>query len=243
MSWLSTIFNPATGTPAGGPSPAPGIQTTSPSPAPTPTPPATVAPTEPASPLDKFTAMWQNPTNADGTPKALHQDALQSPLFNFDPAKITESASKLDFTSGIDPILAQKALAGDIQSLMDVINQATRNAVVGITVSQGNLLNQAVTANNSRLVDSLPGHINKTRLLETTSDNPVLSHPAAQPLVHSLKQMAFAKNPTASPAEIDKQVSDYLLGLGTALHDTSPTVVQARQQQAAGETNWMKLLG
>jgi hypothetical protein len=245
MSWLSSVFNPASGTPSNGGQAVP-TQTTQQAPAAAPAlpaPPAAPAvPAEPASPLDKFTAIWHTPVNDDGTPKPARTDQLQAPLFNFDPAKITDSASKLDFTSSIDPALAQKALAGDVAALMDVINQATRNAVVGVTVSQGNLVNQAVRTNNDRIVASLPEHINKTRLLESDSDNPVFSHPAAQPLVHSLKQMFFAKDPTASPAAINKQVSDYLTGFTNALHDTSPAVTQARQTQAAGETNWMKLL-
>lgn len=245
MSWLSNVFNPASGTPSNGgvpPTSQPGSSAPAPVAQVTAAAPAPAAPTEPASPLDKFTSIWNNPTNEDGTPKPARTDNLQAPLFNFDTAKITDSASKLDFTSSIDPALAQKALAGDVAALMDVINQATRNAVVGVTVSQGNLVNQAVRTNNDRIVASLPEHINKTRLLESDSDNPVFSHPAAQPLVHSLKQMFFAKDPSASPATINKQVSDYLTGFTTALHDTSPAVTQSRQAQAAGETNWMKLL-
>lgn len=239
MSFLGNIFPSASGTPANGGAAPAVTQAAIPVQA-TPVAGATpAAPVTPTSPLDQFTKMWENPTTPDGKPQSLPVDPMKAPIFNFDAAKITESANKMDFASSIPPELFTKALGGDAASLADIINQSVRNAVVGLTINQGNLINQALLTNNDRLTAHLPSQINKVKLMEP-EDNPVFSHPAAQPLVQSLKQMAFAKDPSANPAAISKQVSDFLMGFATAVHDTSSPQVAQANAAAAGQTDWSK---
>jgi hypothetical protein len=238
MSFLSNIFPVRSGNPAnGGPfSAAAPAHSPVPAPAPAPTP----APTPASSPLDDLAKIWDTPLNADGKPVVPAANPLTQPLFNFDPAKITESANKMDFTVGIQPELITKALAGDPAAFAEAINTAMRSAVAGMTLSQGNLINQAFLANNARVESALPAQINKVRLLETSaSDNPVFSHPAAQPLVNSLKQMAFAKDPTASPDAINTQIQNFLSGLATAITESSPANQQAAAaKKASSGTDW-----
>ena len=104
------------------------------------------------------------------------------------------------------------------------------------------MLNQAIAANNQKVSAALPVHIKRTQLLSNGEEDPVLSHPSVQPLVNSLKQMAFAKNPNAEPAEINKQVAKYLRAMGSALHETSPEAVAARKTTAAQEQDWSAFL-
>lgn len=196
----------------------------------------------PTSSLDQFQGLWQTPTTSDGKPVAAQVPDLNAPIFNFDPAKIQETASKMNFTGHIAPETISKALGGDVDAFSAAINSAVQAAVVGLTMSQGNLINQAVAANNQRVTQVLPTQIKHAQLMDLPEDNPVYSHPAVQPLVSSLKQMAFAKNPQASPAEIAKQVSDYLAGLGTALHATSPAAQQQASAAKAGESDWSSFL-
>lgn len=247
MSFLSSIFNPASGTPGNGaaPLPNPALGAT-PAPQPTPNPapaPAPVVPPSPTSELDKFTAMWQNATTSDGKPLPPVVDPLTQPIFNFDPAKIQESASKMDFTTGIDPAVAQKALSGDVTALSDVINSAVRAAVVGMTLSNGRLINDAVVSNNQRVANSLPTHIRQTQLLDSTLDNPVFNHPAVQPLVTAMKQTEFQKNPNKPVAEIEAQVANYFKGLAIALQATDPANVSAAAKVKSGETDWLSYTG
>lgn len=240
MSFLSSIFSPSSGTPANGGAPAPALAAAPAAPA---TPPAApAAPAAEASPtasLDAFTSLWQTATNADGTPKAPAADPTKAPIYNFDAAKVVESANKMDFAGSVAPELFTKALGGDPLALADIINQSVRQAVVGMTMSQGQLINQAVATNNERFASVLPQHINRAKLMEA-DDNPVFSHPAAQPLVQSLKQMAYAKDPNASPAAISKQVSDYLAGFAAAMTEASPQRQAEVTQAKAGQTDWSK---
>lgn len=246
MSFLSSIFPLNTATPStavAGPAAATAAAPAAATPA-IPAPAATPAtPATPTSSLDQFTDLWKNPTTQDGKPAALPVNTLAQPIFNFDPAKITETANKMDFTAGIAPDAIQKALSGDASAFADVINSAVRQAVVGVTMSQGQLINQAVVANNARVTDALPTHLKRIQLTETEDANPVFNHPAAQPLVQSLKQMALARNPQASSAEISKQISDYLLGFASAISESSAPAQAARSQAAKNEPDWTSFLG
>lgn len=244
MGLFSNIFNPSTGIAHNGPQPAGPTPAPAPAPvaAPAPAPAPVAAPADPVSQLDKFKDLWQTPTTADGKPAPLPADPLRQPIFNLDPNKIVESTGKMDFLAGVPQENITKALSGDVAAFAEVLNSAVRQAVAGVTISNGQVLNQALVENNSRIANTMPQQIKKAQLLDMGSDDPVLSHPAIQPLVNSLKQMAFAKDPNANPAEVNATVVGLLRGLGTALTETSPEAVKARETQAKGEQDWSLFL-
>lgn len=195
--------------------------------------------TPPASPLDKFTELWHPKKNEKGEPVAPAADPLRQPVFNFDPAKIQATADQMDFTGGVDPELVTKALGGDATAFSDVINQAIRTAVVGMTVNSGNLINTALASNNERITAQLPTHIKKHQLQQQSpDDNPVFNHPAAQPLVQTLKQLALAKDPNANVADINMQIAQYLTGLSEAVLEADPTRVKVREAQKPKEQDF-----
>lgn len=248
MSMFSSLFPTSSGVAHNGgnaqPAAAPVVPVVPAAPAAGDQQPPAAKEVTPTSHLDQFAALWETPTTADGKPVQPVADPLKAPVFNFDPKAIQTSASKMDFMTGMAPDLATKALGGDAAALGELINGAVRNAVVGITLSQGNMINQAVVANNERVTQALPRHIKSVQLMEAPTENPVLDHPAVQPLVGALKQMAFAKDPNASPAAVAKTVSDYIAGLGLALHETSPaaTAAKAAAAKASGEQDWSAFL-
>jgi hypothetical protein len=146
----------------------------------------------------------------------------------------------MDFTAGIPAETLAKIGAGGPEAaaaFQEALNIGIRQAVAGLSVSNGQLLNQALLENNQRITSTMPTHIKKAQLMDV-GDDPVMSHPAVAPLVTSLKQMAFAKNPNASAEEINSQVSGYLRGLGVALQDTSPEAVAAKAKATKGEQDW-----
>lgn len=258
MSFLSSIFPARSGTPSVGGAPAPAAPAVPAGPAaPTPaavdptvmaaqaaadTAAAAAAAKPPASSLDNLPNIWQTPTTPDGKPVAPAVDPLTQPVFNFDPAKITETAGTMDFMANIAPENITKALSGDATAFADVINAAVRNAVVGVTVNSGNLINQALVTNNQRITSSLPTAIKQTQLMDMPTENPILDHPQVQPLVTALRKLAFSNNPTASAAEINKQVASYITGLGAAVAETSPAAVEARTAAKGKETDWSSFL-
>jgi hypothetical protein len=200
--------------------------------------PPTTPEVTPTSQLDNYNTLWQTATTADGKPAPLPVDPLTQPVFQLDPAKVAATANQMDFTAGIQPELITKALGGDAQALMDLLNTTARNVASAVTINSGNMVNQGLLANNQRVKETLPQHIRNTQLMDMTDDNPALSHPAVQPLVTALKQMAFQKNPNASPQDVHKQITNYLTGLSTAITESSPQAVQTRQVAAKKETDW-----
>lgn len=241
--FLESIFNPASGTPVnGGPAPA-----ARPAPAAPPQQtqqiptqnPQKQEPPKPTSPLDEYTKLWETATTADGKPVPQTGDPLAQPLFNFDATKVQESANQMDFTSSINPETITKALSGDAAAFAEALNQGIRAAVVGMTLSNGQLINNAVVSNNQRITQALPNHMKQQQLLDVSpDDNPVFSHPAAQPLVQSLKKMALAKDPNAKVADINKQIAGFLSGFATAVTESDPARVQQQQAVTKGETDW-----
>lgn len=194
------------------------------------------------SPLDKFNGFWQTATNADGSPVAAPVDPMATPIFTLDPVKVTASAAKLNFTSGIDQSAVTEAFGDKAPLLMDMLNTVGRQAFVAGTLNTGSMVEHGVKSNNNRFTSTLPKHIKEVQLSQTETTNPVLSHPAAAPLVSALKTMAFAKNPNMSPAEVTSQVEALLVGLGTAMADATPEAKQKVAAANAGETDWSTFL-
>jgi hypothetical protein len=247
MGILSSIFNPATGTPSNGAAPPPNFNQQSQAAPGAPIQP--VAPTaeelaaaakaaNPTSALDEFIPLWQNATTPDGKPLPPTVDPLSQPIYNFDQAKLAESASRMDFMSGVDPAKVQSALSGNAVDFAAVINQAVQSAVIGVTTQSGRLINDAVINNNRRITNSIPSQVRQTQLLESTQDHPVFSHAAVQPLVNALKQTEFQKNPNKPVAEIEATVSNYLLGLVAAMQASSPEATKVAATKAAAEPDY-----
>lgn len=235
MSLFDFFRAPAPATPAAPPTPAapaaPGAVT--------PPAPATPEPTPPADPLASLVSIWQTPTGADGKPLQIANplDALQQAPLTADPTKVRDAVGKLDFAQGISPETITKIQTGTPEeataNLAGLINAAVRQAVTGITLSQTELVNQALAKQRDAFTAALPTMLKRQQLLDSRSDDPVLSHPAVQPLITALKQTVFNKNPTANPADVDKQVTDYLRGLSAAM-STDPD--KARKQATANAT-------
>jgi len=214
----------------------------------TPAAPAAAASAAPSSPLDSFKDFWQTPVDAEGKPVQVTNPAavLSTDIFTFDPAKVTEQANALDFTKDINPELVSKALAGTQESpaaLLELLNTVHQKSFAAATLNAGNMVNKAVIANNARIQTALPVAINAAQLSHTPNDNPVLSHPAVQPLVSALRTAAFNKDPNANPAEVAKRVNDYIMNLTEAMKQQDPVVVQQRQADAAKQTNWGEYFG
>lgn len=236
QNWIAGLFG-NNGGDGGSAAPAPA-----PAPAPSPAPAPAPAPVDPVSQLDQFKTLWQTPTDAEGKPLPLPADPLAQPLLNLDPKVIQQSASKLDFAGAIPAELLTKIAAGGqeaAEALPQILNAAIQQAVAGITLNQGQLLNQALVANNQRVSSVLPGQIRRTQAMDfSEEEDPVLKHPQVQPLVQSLIRTAFAKDPNADPAKVRQEVAGYLRGIGAAMHETSPEVQASRKAAIKGEQDW-----
>jgi hypothetical protein len=214
-------------------------------PANTPVVPAT--PASVSSPLDAFSNLWSNPVDANGQPLPTPVDPLSTDIFSFDPAKVREQSNQLDFVKDIKPELLERVTAGGADgtaALLELINGVQQNAFAAATLSAGRMVNQGVLKNNVNIRTALPNSIRSAQLQDTpVGDNPVLSHPAVQPLVHALRLTAFNKDPNANPAAVAKTVNDYIIGLTTAMSANSPENLAANTATAAKQTDFRNFFG
>lgn len=169
---------------------------------------------EAISPLDAHKDIWQTPTPKDGQQPV---DPFSQPLLSTDPAKLAEAARKMNFAQGIDPALVQKALAGDPQALLAAINTASQNAFLAASNLTTQVTEGAVSTNNKRVDSVLEKKFTEFMLNQQRSDNPVLQHPAAQPMLDMAKKQLLAKHPDKSPAEIHKMAEGFLSDFASTL--------------------------
>lgn len=187
----------------------------------------------PPNPLDEMAALWQ--TDPKSTPAV---DPLSTPLFNTDPAKIAAAANKIDFMRNVPQDLMAKALAGnDPQALVQLMNTVAQQTLATATQLNAATIEQATQRNNSRITDALPSRVKQIQLDSMQPEHPVLQHPAAQPFLQLVRSQIQMKEPTLSPAEINRKAEAVLAGFAGQL--TAPTAAQqdAGRQKTAG-TDW-----
>lgn len=173
------------------------------------------------SPLDTYKDIWNTPTNP----------ATPQPLFaNLDPAKITAAAQRVDFSKVITPETLAKIQAGGAgatEALIVAMNQVAQASYAQSTVATTKLIEQAIARTNQDNQAALPGLVRQLSVNEGLREqNALLSHPAVQPMVGALSSQFAQKNPNATPAEIQWQVSDYVLQLSKAFAPPITPVVE-----------------
>ena len=195
-------------------------------------PPSGTANPTPSNPLDEFTSIWQNDPTSQPT-----IDPLSTPLFNTDPAKINAAAGKIDFVSQVPQELLAKAMSGnDPQAFMQVMNTIAQRTLATATQLNAATLEQATVRNNERITNALPGRIKNIQLNAMVSENPVLSHPASQPLLQMVRAQIQMKEPGLSAADINKRAEHYLSGFAGQLAAPAAEAELARTKTAG--TDW-----
>lgn len=196
-----------------------------------PVPPSGTSSPTPPNPMDEMAALWQN------DPKSPPQvDPLTTPLFNTDPAKIAAAAAKIDFLSQVPQEVMAKAMSGtDPGAFMQVMNYVAQRTLATSTQLNAATIEQATTRNNDRIQNALPTRVRQIQLDAITPENPVLAHPASQPLLQMVRSQIQMKQPGISAAEVNRQAEAYLTGFAGQLVTPQPT---AEQVKATSGTDW-----
>lgn len=178
------------------------------------------------SPMDAFSNLWQNDPNQQNQ----NADPWSSPLFNSDPQKILEAAQGQDFLRSAPPELMQKALGGDMQSMMDLIQHSTRQAL-GLSLQlQTATTEQAGKRIGERFNQSLPNKFKELTVRNQKPNNPALEHPAVKQMMESIRERITAKNPDKRPEEIQAMTEEYF---GNFSQLFSGNTNEGKQQQEA----------
>lgn len=188
------------------------------------------------SPFADFSKLWETPANPTN-PNA-------SPFANLDPAKVMESARRVDFSKSVPPELVAKIQAGGAegaQALMAALNHVGQQGYGQSALATTKIVEQALSVQRQQILDQLPALVRKMSVNDNLrTENPLLSDPAISPMVEALQSALLVKNPNATPTEIQGQVNSFLGAMGKAF---GPKPVETPAQKAAkNETDWDKFL-
>lgn len=199
------------------------------------------APGQEKSPLDGFSEIWKTaPTPTD--------DPNNKPIFaGLDPKKVLESARQVDFAKAITPEQMQAIAKGGndaVQAFATAMNSVAQTVYAQSAVATTKIVEQALGKQQEKFDASLPSLVRKLSVNENLrTENPLLNHPAVQPLVGALTEQLTRKNPSASQTEISKQVNDYFSQMGTVF---APKPVETesdrRANKAAAQQDWSAFL-
>lgn len=172
---------------------------------------------QPGSPLDAFKDLFKVDPN-----KPQPKDPFSEPLFNLDPKKLSEAATKMDFTRNLNPELVNKALQGDQQAFSQVLNQVMQSSFMMSTQMLVGMMEGGVRKNNERYNSVLDGRFREFTINSSEPQNPALRHEAAKPVLAALRAQIAQANPNLSPSEVSKQAEDYFLSMSKAISSFGP---------------------
>lgn len=196
-------------------------------------------PKKESSPLDGFADLFTIDPKAE--PK---KNPLAEKLFNLDPKKLSDSASRMNFVSAIPKELLQKAAAGnDPDALAAVINHAGQASFQLVTQMFVGMMENGFQKNNGRFDSVLSDRFRDFSVRNSRPENAVLNHSAVQPIVEALKTQFASKHPELSAAEVTKKAEDYFLAVHGEIGKTQkPTTDATGGSGAAKETDFTAFL-
>lgn len=186
----------------------------------------------PTSPLDAYSDMW----NTD--PTKLQQQ--NQPLFNVDQQKLYEAAARNDFSKSLSPELLQKIQAGGTeatQAMLTAMNQMTQRGYAESAFATTKIVEQALEKQRQAFEAKLPALIKSQNVSDNLKNqNPIFNHPAAAPMLESLKANIAVKYPNATAQEQQKMAEDYLTSFAQAATPISKTTSESNK--ASGDFDW-----
>ncbi len=189
----------------------------------------------PPLPLDSYKDVWKTPTPDPNAPA----DPFASPLIpGLDPTKINEAVSKMDFLSGLPADMLTKATSGDAAAFSQVVNTAIQKALAAQVQLTGQMVEGATTKNNDRLNSTISQRIRETQTKDLRSSNPVLNHPAAAPMLDTLKRQMMTREPNLSPVEVQSRAEEMLSTFASSLVENKQQAEAPKQRDPSDFSNW-----
>ena len=200
-------------------------------------------PEDPLSGLKPFADIWApvkvDPNNPDPNPY---------PFANLDPAKVMESAGKLDFSKAVTPELMQQVAAGGqeaVAALAKIVNNLGQSVSGQQIIATDKMLQAALEAQRKSFEAQLPNLVRQHAVKDAlATQHPAMSDPALEPMVAALRTQYINKNPTATAAQISGAINDYFNTVGKvfAPKQEETPAQKAATAKSAGEFDFSKFL-
>lgn len=188
------------------------------------------------SPLDQFADLWKIDPNAAAAGKAEN-------LFNIDPAKLQEAASKTNFSQVISQDTIQKMAAGGqeaVEAFVDSMNKVAQATYAQSAMATAKIVEQALGKAQESYDARIPNLIKQHQVSDNLrNESPIFNNPAVSPLISAMEVTFTQKYPNASASEITKMAKDYISAISTSLAPQQP---QAPVDPSKQEYDWSKFL-
>lgn len=168
-------------------------------------------PNTPTNPLDAYSKIFEPQQNAPETP----------PAFNLDPKVLGEVSGSLDFTKSVQPELLQKALTGDAQSLLQIMNQIGQQAYQSALSHSSSLTDKFVGARSAFDQKQLGTGVKRELTTQALSNIPNYNHPVVKNQLNMLANQIQAANPEYSPEQIAQTAAKMMQDLAGAINPQS----------------------
>lgn len=171
------------------------------------------------------------------------QQQMSAPLFgNLTPEAIQEQVGKTNFAQNLNPESVQKALGGDQQEFMNVLNQVAQNAFsASLQMSKG-MVEHGVNEGQTRFSSSLDSRFRDLQLKNKNSENPALQHPIGQALLGTIKKQIATANPRMNADQVHAKAEEMFADFGKLLNPVQNPADSKDGQQGAQSTNWLNFL-
>ena len=190
------------------------------------------------SPMSQFKDLWEPIKDDKGNPIAPSSERY----INIDPAKVMESARKVDFAKLIDPShFAAVAQGGEgaVAAMQQIINSLGQTLYAQSAITSANLTEQSLTNAAGRFERSVPDMIKRHNVSDTLREtNPIFSNPATQPLLQLVEAQMTAKYPNATVSDIKKSAQDYITQFAGAVTAGNDAASGKGSQKVSPAEDW-----
>lgn len=187
-----------------------------------------------AAPLDQFKDLWKD---APIDPAVAPVDTSIFGKVNGDD--LMKAASSLDFTKTISPEILAAAKAGGeegIAALMKAINSTAQFTYAQSAAATTKLIEQAIAKHTTQLQAGLPKALRQHATDDLIKGDPMLSHPAAKPVLDGIVAQLQVKFPDATPAQLKDQAEQYLVAFSQ--HTRAKTDPQNDKVSSVKDEDW-----
>jgi hypothetical protein len=167
---------------------------------------STVPDAKPAqTPLDNYKDLFK----IDPTVK--NPNDLPEQFISYDSDKLTQQINGMNLLQGDNVAeLAQNALKGDPQALIQLVNSAATSAFLQSAKLSAKVSDEAVRGGMQYMRQVVPSQVRESSASQELLElNPALSHPAIAPVVASVHSSMVSKYPDASPKQLASMINDY----------------------------------
>lgn len=186
----------------------------------------------------------ENPTNyAEIWNQNLPPEPGSSKIFNTNQEEFGKVVGGMDFIRNAPRELMEKALGGDQQALMQLVNKVGQNAFSTAAISAREMVEHANSSQQKSIEKLVQEQVRSALASQTMSQkNQSFSDPLVAPLIQDISARLRAKFPEATPQELASKSEEMLMSLAGKIVSGSPQeqerIKSQEMQKASATPDW-----